>query len=75
MNGKRHGEGKFAFATHEYGGGFTDDQALGQGSFTFDNGAVQKGSFVVDGAADADAEDEDAQPAFAWVGDELTMKA
>jgi len=74
-NGKRHGDGKFVHKTHQYEGNFTDDQALGVGKFYFDSGAIQKGSFVVDGADDAgENEDEAAKPTMKWVGSEISMK-
>ena len=74
-NGKRHGDGKFVHKTHQYEGNFTDDQALGVGKFYFDSGAIQKGSFVVDGADDAgENEDEAVKPTMKWVGSEISMK-
>ncbi len=74
--GKRHGDGKFVHKTHSYEGGFTDDQALGGGKFVFDNGAEQKGSFVVDGASDEAADDDEgAKPTMKWVGEEISVKA
>jgi radial spoke head protein 1 len=75
-NGKRHGDGKFAHKTHAYEGNFVDDQALGGGKFNFDNGAVQKGNFVVDGAGvgEADEEDTTTRPTMKWVGTEISMQ-
>jgi hypothetical protein len=49
-------------------------QALGGGKFVFDNGAEQKGSFVVDGADEPDDESE-AKPTMKWVGDEISRKS
>jgi len=72
-NGKRHGDGKFVHRTHNFVGGFTDDQALGPGKFEFNHGAVQQGSFVVDG--NDEPEDEETKPVMKWVGDAITTKA
>ncbi len=48
-NGKRHGKGKFTFASGDvYDGDWKDDKYHGKGKYTFANGEIYEGDFVDD---------------------------
>eukprot|EP00041_Stephanoeca_diplocostata_P007190 m.99982 g.99982 ORF g.99982 m.99982 type:complete len:215 (+) comp16770_c0_seq1:183-827(+) len=70
--GKKHGEGTLKYSDHQFVGGFTDDQPLGPGKFSFNHGAEQHGEFAVQGG-NAGADDEDTATAPKWVASNVAQ--